>query len=139
MTWNVENLFAAQPADQAAYEAKVTALVEVIRATAPDLLAVQEIGDEQSFEALRGRLGTAWTGVLSTHFESPHTIRVGWLSPGELSDVEEIVDLPAALSPVKVADDGSTRTQLGRGALAVTYTTAAGSTVRAVTAHLKSK
>src|SRR3954463_2569436 len=137
MTWNVENFFAPQPADQAAYDAKRAELVDVINAAAPDLLAVQEIGDEQSFLALGSELG--WTGVLSTHFETPHTIRVGWLSAGNLSDVEEVVDLPAALSPVKVADDGTTLTQLGRGALAVTYTTAAGTTVRAVTAHLKSK
>jgi hypothetical protein len=40
---------------------------------------VQEIGDKQSFEALRHR-----------------------------ADVKEVVDLPAALSPVKVADDGTT-------------------------------
>ena len=34
--------------------------------------------------------------------------------------------MPVALSPVKVADDGTTLSQLGRGALAVTYTTTAG-------------
>ena len=139
MTWNVENLFAPQPADQAAYDTKMTQLVNVIRTAAPDLLGVQEIGDEQSFEDLRRQLGNDWTGVLSTHFESPHTIRVGWLSPGGLSDVEEIVNLPTELSPVKVADDGTTLTQLGRGALAVTYSTSTGATVRALTAHLKSK
>src|SRR4051794_19172527 len=111
MSWNVENFFTPQPADQAAYDAKLAALVDVIRTAAPDLLAVQEIGDEQSFQALRDELG--WTGVLSTHFETPHTIRVGWLSPGNLTDIEEIVDLPDALSPVKVADDGTALTQLG--------------------------
>ena len=126
-----------EPGNQAAYDAKLTELAEVIRASAPDLLAVQEVGDEQSFEALRDELG--WTGVLSTHFETPHTIRVGWLSPGNLTDVEEVADLPAALSPVKVADDGTALTRLGRGALAVTFTTAAGTEVRALTAHLKSK
>lgn len=139
MTWNVENFFTPRPADQAAYDAKVTELADVIRTAAPDLLAVQEVGDEESFEALRSELGPGWTGVLSTHFETPHSIRVGWLSPGDLSAVEEVVDLPAALSPVKVGDDGTTLTQLGRGALAVTHTTGAGNTVRALTAHLKSK
>lgn len=133
MTWNVENFFVPAPADQAAYDVKLAELVEVVRAAAPDLLAVQEIGDEQSFEDLRSALG--WTGVLSTHFESPHTIRVGWLTPGDLADVEDVVDLPTALSPVKVADDGTTLSQLGRGALAVTVTTAAGTRVRALTAH----
>jgi endonuclease/exonuclease/phosphatase family metal-dependent hydrolase len=138
MSWNVENLFTPKPADQAAYDAKVAALATVITAAAPDLLALQEVGDEESFQTLQGQLGGGWSGALSTHFETPHTIRVGWLSPGALSDVEEVVDLPAALSPVKVDDDGTTITQLGRGALAVTYTTAAGP-VRALTTHLKSK
>jgi aldo/keto reductase family protein/endonuclease/exonuclease/phosphatase family protein len=126
MTWNVENFFAPQPADRAAYDARLAELAEVIRTAAPDLLALQEVGDEQPFEALRNKLVAGWTGVLSTHFETPHTIRVGWLSPGDLSDVEEVVHLPAALSPVEVADDGTTLARLGRGALAVTYTTAGG-------------
>ena len=139
MTWNVENFFVPKPADQAAYEAKLAELADVIAAAAPDLLAVQEVGDAASFEALRAKLGAGWTGMLSTHFETPHTIRVGWLSPGALSDVDEIVDLPVALAPVKVGDDGTTLSQLGRGALAVTYTTATGTAVRALTAHLKSK
>ena len=139
MTWNVENLFAPQPADRTAYEAKVRELADVVRTAAPDLLAVQEVGDVQSFEALRTALGDPWTGALATHVEASHPIRVGWLSTGDLTAVEEVVDLPAALAPVKVADDGTTMTQLGRGALAVTVTTTAGVQVRALTAHLKSK
>jgi endonuclease/exonuclease/phosphatase family metal-dependent hydrolase len=99
MSWNVENFFAPKPADQAAYDAKVAALAKVITTATPDLLALQEVGDEESFQALREALGAGWTGVLSTHFEAAHTIRVGWLSPGAISDVEEIVDLPAALLP----------------------------------------
>lgn len=139
MTWNVENFFAPQPADQAAVSTKLAELADVIRTAKPDLVAVREIGDERSFEALRNELGAGWTGVLSTHVETPHAIRVGWLSPGGLSEVEEVVALPAALSPVKVADDGTTLARLGRGALAVTYTTAGGNEVRALGTHLKSK
>src|SRR4051794_37824127 len=139
MTWNVENLFQPAPAQRAAYDAKLDALAAVIQAAAPDLLAVQEVGDQASFDALRDRLGPSWTGVLSSHFETPHTIRVGWLSPHPMTDVEEVTDLPAALAPVKVADDGTAITQLGRGALAVTHTRPDGTRVRAITAHLKSK
>jgi hypothetical protein len=62
MTWNVENFFIPKPADQAAYDAKVTELANVIRTAAPDLLAVQEVGDEQSFETLRSALGPSWRG-----------------------------------------------------------------------------
>jgi hypothetical protein len=56
MIWNVENFFAPQPVDQAAYDAKLTELTDVIRAAAPDLLALQEVGDKQSFEALPNQL-----------------------------------------------------------------------------------
>jgi endonuclease/exonuclease/phosphatase family metal-dependent hydrolase len=139
MTWNVENLFVPEPGQEAAYEAKLDALAGVITTAAPDVLAVQEVGDQASFDALRDRLGGSWTGSLATHTEPDHPIRVGWLSPGPLADVAEVVELPAALSPVRVADDGTALTQLGRGALAVTCTTASGVPVRALTVHLKSK
>jgi endonuclease/exonuclease/phosphatase family metal-dependent hydrolase len=139
MTWNLENLFAPSPADQANFDAKLDALAGVITAVQPDLLGVQEVGDESSFQALRTRLGAPWAGVLATHFDSSHTIRVGWLSRRPLTEVDEVVDLPPALSPVTVADDGTTTTRMGRGALVVTCTADSGLRVRAVTAHLKSK
>ena len=139
MSWNVENFFTPAAGDQKAYQEKVAELAAVITAAAPDLVALQEVGDPEAFEALRSALGAGWTGVLSTHFDPSHAIRVGWLSHGDLTEVEEVVDLPTALSPVKVADDGTTITQLGRGALAVTYTTTSGTKVRVLTCHLKSK
>jgi len=105
MTWNVENFFTPKPADQAAYDAKVTELAAVISTAAPDLLALQEVGDAESFEALRVALGAGWTGVLSTHFESPHAIRVGWLSRGALSDVDRRTTTPAS---AKAATNSST-------------------------------
>jgi endonuclease/exonuclease/phosphatase family metal-dependent hydrolase len=139
MTWNIENFFAPEPANRVDFDAKLDALAEVITAAEPDLLAVQEVGDQVAFAALRDKLGAGWSGKLSTHFESSHPIRVGWLSPEALSEVDEVLDLPAALSPVKVDDAGTTMTQLGRGALAVTATTPSGVRVRALTVHLKSK
>ncbi|HEY2297298.1 MAG TPA: endonuclease/exonuclease/phosphatase family protein [Jatrophihabitans sp.] len=139
MTWNVENFFTPKPADQAAYDAKVAALAAVVTDAQPDLVALQEVGDPDSFDALRAALGGGWTGELATHFEPSHAIRVGWVSTGMLTDVEEVIDLPAQLSPVKVDDNGTTITQLGRGALAVIYTTNSGVAVRALTCHLKSK
>jgi endonuclease/exonuclease/phosphatase family metal-dependent hydrolase len=139
MTWNVENFFVPEPADADAYQEKVGQLAAVISAAAPDLVGLQEVGDPESFDALLTALGRGWSGVLATHFDPEHAIRVGWLTTGELTDVEEVVDLPEALRPVKVEDDGTTISQLGRGALAVTCTTAAGTAVRALTCHLKSK
>jgi hypothetical protein len=139
MIWNAGNFFTPKPADREAYDAEVPALANVITAATRDLLALQEIGDEERFEVLRDLLRAGWSGVLSAHFESPHTIRVDWISPGALADVEQVLNLPAALSPVKVDDDGTTITQLGGSALAVTHTTTAGTRVEALTAHLKSK
>jgi hypothetical protein len=43
-----------------------------------------------------------------------------------LSEVEQAVTPPAALSPVEVADDGTTLARMSRGALAVTYAAAGG-------------
>ncbi len=70
-----------------------------------------------------------WTARLPPSFDGDRAVpeprtptAVGPLAaPGVLADVEEITQLPAALSPVTVADDG-TLTRLGRGALAVTHT-----------------
>jgi endonuclease/exonuclease/phosphatase family metal-dependent hydrolase len=139
MSWNVENLFVPAPADADAYQEKLTQLAAVMSDAAPDLVGLQEVGDPESFDALLVALGQGWSGVLATHFDPAHAIRVGWLTRGTLTDVQEVVDLPVALTPVKVEDDGTTITQLGRGALAVTCTTAGGHVVRALTCHFKSK
>lgn len=144
MSWNVENLFVPEAAQQEAYEAKIAALAAVVHGVAPDLLGVQEIGDQESFEALRvalaaGGAGGAWHGELSTRFEAGHAIRVGWLSPRPLTDVHQVTRLPEGLRGVKVDDDGTRIDAMPRGALAVTATTAAGTPLRALTAHLKSK
>ena len=74
MTWNVENFFTPDPAHQGAYAVKVAQLAAVISAAAPDLVAVQEVGDPASFDALRATLGAGWSGVLSTHYEAAHAI-----------------------------------------------------------------
>ncbi len=139
MSWNVENLFTPAPAERGAFDSKLDALARVITDALPDLVGLQEIGDEAAFAALLDRLGGTWTGVLATHVEPRHPIRVGWLSPRPLTDVEQVVDLPAGLPLVTVDDDGTAPTRAGRGALAVTTTTADGTAVRAVSAHLKSK
>lgn len=72
MTWNVENLFQPDAPHRSNFDAKLDALVGIITDAAPDLLALQEVGDEESFEDLRARLGSAWMGHLSTHFEPSH-------------------------------------------------------------------
>ena len=59
-TWNLENLFRpggpAGPGTQGAYAAKLAALAAVITAAAPDVLAVQEVGDIEALsDAMRER------------------------------------------------------------------------------------
>ena len=59
-TWNLENLFRPGsefgPRDEATYERKLAGLAAVIDAAAPDVLAVQEVGEP---EALADLVGTA--------------------------------------------------------------------------------
>jgi hypothetical protein len=54
LTWNVENFFTPAAGDQDAYEEKVAELTAVITTAAPDLVGLQEVGDTESFEELRG-------------------------------------------------------------------------------------
>lgn len=80
MSWNVEKLFAPAPADRDAFDAALDAIAGILTAETPDLVGMQEIGDEDAFAALLDRLGGDWAEVLSTHFGLRHPIRVGWLS-----------------------------------------------------------
>jgi endonuclease/exonuclease/phosphatase family metal-dependent hydrolase len=141
MTWNVENLFRPTGPDSAAqpaYQAKLDSLAGPINASAPDLLALQEIGGQDALDDLTGRLTGSWHSQLSTHADG-RGIRVAFLSRQPLTDPVDVVDYPTGLPPVQVADAGTTVTAMGRGALAVTTTTPGGTAVRAVTTHLKSK
>jgi endonuclease/exonuclease/phosphatase family protein len=68
-TWNLENLFLpgtdAGPPDQATYDAKLASLAAMIAQIAPDVLAVQEVGDDQAFADLRAALDGEWHAELS--------------------------------------------------------------------------
>ena len=68
----METLSTPEPTDWADFDAKLDALAGVITTEQPDLVGVQEIGDEGAFEQLCARLGPAWTGALSTT-SSPRT------------------------------------------------------------------
>jgi hypothetical protein len=52
---------------------------------------------------------------------------------------EDILAFPEHLEPVQVDDAGHSLAEMGRGAIAVTIQPDAGSTIRLVTTHLKSK
>ena len=141
-TWNLENLFGPGtqfgPTDQDAYDAKLAALAEVIDRLAPDVLAVQEVGDPDALSDLAKRLDGAWHVETSSVFEQPHTIRVGFLSRLALSNAQQIQRFPEHLAPVQVDDQGTTINGMPRGALRVRVTTD-GRPLDLLTCHLKSK
>ncbi len=140
-TWNLENLF--RPAADAdgdvvqAYEDKLANLAGVIGDVDVDVLAVQEVGEPEALEDLRGRLDGEWHSALS-QFPDGRGIRVGFLSRLELSDVDDVREFPDGLEAVQVDDDGELLAEMGRGALRVRVTHM-DSDVDLVTCHLKSK
>jgi endonuclease/exonuclease/phosphatase family metal-dependent hydrolase len=143
MTWNVENLFrpgsASGPPSQAVYDAKLDGLAATINAQAPDALSLQEIGDPKALDDLVGRLnGGAWHRRVSQHPDRRH-IRVAWLTRRAITGSDEILLFPAPLAPVPTDDKGATIDVMGRGAVVITVQSDAGSDVRLVTTHLKSK
>jgi hypothetical protein len=92
-TWNLENLFRpggeAGPGGEQAYDAKLAELARVIGQIAPDVLAVQEVGDPDALEDLRPRLEGDWLAE-SSLFPDDRGIRVGVLSRLALGDVEHL-------------------------------------------------
>jgi endonuclease/exonuclease/phosphatase family metal-dependent hydrolase len=141
-TWNLENLYrpggSYGPRSQDVYDRKLTYLTDRINAIAPDIIAVQEVGDPAALEDLAARLADTWEIALSTH-PDPRGIRVGFLSRTPLTIVGEVTVLPAPLLPVQAGDAATDRNgSMGRGALHV-RTTAAGAGLDLVTVHLKSK
>jgi endonuclease/exonuclease/phosphatase family metal-dependent hydrolase len=136
-TWNLENLFLPGgeygPRDEAAYEAKLDALASTIQEMAPDVLAVQEVGDPAALDDLVERLDGSWNVALSTQFDE-RGIRVGFVSRLAIDAVEEFRAFPDGLAPVQVEDGGETTGEMGRGGLAIR---AGGTDV--VVCHLKSK
>jgi endonuclease/exonuclease/phosphatase family metal-dependent hydrolase len=140
-TWNLENLFLpgteGGPPDQVTYERKLAQLAGMIERIEPDVLAVQEVGDAKALDELRARLAGEWQAELSPDADD-RGIRVGFLSRHALTDVERIRAFPERTDPVRLQDDGTTTTQMGRGALRARIDFE-GTAVDLVTAHLKSK
>lgn len=141
-TWNVENLFPpgapSGPVDQQVYQGKLTALASTIHNAAPDLLAVQEVGDPAAMADLVARLDGDWHTALSS-LPDGRGIRVGFLSRLPLQPLADLADLPAELAPLQANDSGTVTTRMGRGALAVRVRTASGTELSLVCCHLKSK
>ncbi|MFF3941333.1 endonuclease/exonuclease/phosphatase family protein [Streptomyces phaeofaciens] len=140
-TWNLENLYRPGgpygPKDKAAYETKLAALADGIRALGPGLLGVQEVGDPEALADLVGTVGGAWHAALSGHPDG-RGIRVGVISRTPLEVLADTHAFPARLRPVQTDDSGTAVAESGRGFLAVETVTEAGP-LRVAVAHLKSK
>ncbi|MGH3915737.1 MAG: endonuclease/exonuclease/phosphatase family protein [Pseudonocardiaceae bacterium] len=139
-TWNLENLFRpgdeTGPEPQGAYQAKLTALAGTITELAPDVLAVQEVGDPAALVDLVDRLAGTWHTALAD--PDGRGIRTGILSRLPLSTVEQVVDFPKGLRPIQVDDTATTMSQMGRPALRVRVELDA-TTLDVISCHLKSK
>jgi endonuclease/exonuclease/phosphatase family metal-dependent hydrolase len=138
-TWNLENLFKPGsrfgPDDERTYRAKVAALGATIAAVAPDVLAVQEVGDAAALDDVLKKAGGRWQVVLSA-FPDERGIRVGLASRRKLADVVQVRDFPERMAPVQADDRGATIAAMGRGSVSARL---AGDDVSLVTCHLKSK
>ena len=149
VTWNVENLFSpAAPGEDPAgrpdpetYAAKLSTLTGVVAALAPDVLALQEVGDEAALDDLRASLeqatGGGWVARASRAPDS-RGIRVAVLTTRDVLATSDVIALPPRLRPVQVDDAGTTVERMGRGALRVRVEAATGP-LDVLTAHLKSK
>jgi hypothetical protein len=96
-------------------------LAQVINAIAPDVLAVEEVGDPDALADLVDRLDGDWHVDTSNVFEENHPIRVGFLSRVPIIDAEDIRAFAPGLAPVKVEDDGTTIDAMPRGARPVPH------------------
>ncbi|MEU3269596.1 endonuclease/exonuclease/phosphatase family protein [Saccharomonospora sp. NPDC006951] len=139
-TWNLENLFrpgtAAGPRTTEAYEAKLRTLAGTIGDLAPDVLAVQEVGQPEALGDLVERLDGTW----HTELAEPDSrgIRVGFVSRLRLSAPRQVSKYPEPLPAVQVDDDGDTTDRMGRPALHCTVS-AGDRDLELVCCHLKSK
>lgn len=146
VTWNVENLF--QPKDASAldrYNEKLKLLARVIKQQRPDVVALQEIGDEESFVDLQNVLhdqGSEYSYSVISNHPDVRGIRVAFLSQLPLGKPTDIFELPKGPATEISEYDGYGRvvpvTRLSRGALKVTVKKDE-VFLTLITLHLKSK
>ncbi|MFJ8930378.1 endonuclease/exonuclease/phosphatase family protein [Streptomyces sp. NPDC102364] len=140
-TWNLENLYRPGgpygPRDKAAYEAKLASLAATLKSLSPTLLGVQEVGDPAALDDLVQLLDGRYR-VLLSEYPDERGIRVGFLTSVFMNVVGDTAEFPAGLRPVQVDDTGRTADRMGRGVLAVHFSTRA-TWLTAAVCHLKSK
>jgi endonuclease/exonuclease/phosphatase family metal-dependent hydrolase len=139
-TWNLENFFrpagGVDPATDPNYQAKLKALSDVITAIAPDVLAVQEVGDVDALTDLAARIGGTWQ--CETAAPDGRGIRVGFMSRRPMTLVEPVTAFPAGVRPIQVDDTATAMSSMGRPALRVRVHLG-GRALDLICCHLKSK
>lgn len=147
MTWNLENLFlpgeGGGTGEADAFDQKLANLARTILDLAPDVLAVQEVGSDAAFGALRAALGGRYPHARLSSLPDGRGIRVGFLSGLEIEAHEDFADFPAGPfgNVLGLGRFGTTEadTRMGRGALRARVRPTPDFPVDLVTAHLKSK
>jgi endonuclease/exonuclease/phosphatase family metal-dependent hydrolase len=140
-TWNVQNLFRPDLADQdavEAYDEKLGLLAGTIDTLDPDVIALQEVGSEGALTDLKARLGGAYP---HHHYSVPDDrgIACAFVSKLKVQSHEDIVDFPKAVLDLGVLGiDGKPTTRLGRGAPRIRVKKGA-LTIDLIAVHLKSK
>lgn len=146
MTWNIENWFrpdhpsGSGPRDQETYQRKLTNLVRTIQAVSPDVIGLQEVGDEDAFGDLRRALNNRYPYGRVSRLPDARGIRVAFLSRLPLLQARDLGDMPPeGLTNVPSGDGSKAITSMGRGILKATVVLAPGLLVNIVNVHLKSK
>ena len=148
MTWNVENFFpvgvGAGPKTPAEYDAKLANLAAVIQGQDPDVIALQEVGDQghaqpRPLTDLANKLGGTYRSEVSHHSDT-RGIRVALLVRSTLNAAAqtEITQLDTAPPLNFQSLDGTPLTEMGRGAIHLRVQVA-NQSIHVITAHLKSK
>ena len=154
MSWNVENLFppgsfssptANNPVSQQEFDDKIAFLADAISENQPDVVGLQEIGgsnaaDVTCVQALQDALQGAYPFRAVSAAPDSRRIKVAFLSKFDLLNQQDITEFPQGpFASVPNHDGRPPFTEMGRGALKVEVELAAGTRIRLVTLHLKSK
>jgi predicted extracellular nuclease len=143
MTWNLENLYPVGseygPETQQDFDQKPANIASVIGQQKPDVLAVQEIGTESTFTALKAALGIDYVDKALSRYPDGRGIRVGFLSRYDLTDIQDFSAFPGGALRGAPAVGGQSLAALSRGALRARVKPSDGIEITLVTAHLKSK
>lgn len=143
MTWNLENLFpvghASGPKTKAIYEQKMKNLAQTVLGIAPDVLALQEVGDPATFADFQRRLKDRYNYNALSSFPDRRGIRNGYLSRLPLVQLRELTDFPdTALTYLKDAQ-GDPIKKMGRGIVKASVIVRPGLLINLINIHLKSK